>query len=155
MVSVKTAAQMTRTSKTTIQRHIKSGKLSAKRNDADEWMIDPAELARVMTIYESDCGEPLVQDDALATPHQPTEPHRTNGSEHPGTPNRNREIELLQEQIDLLQNERKREREQLQARIDELSAACQDWKTQASNQTLLLSNEQAHSQRGFWSRVFR
>lgn len=147
MVSVRTAAQMTRTSKTTVQRHIKTGKLSASRNDSGEWEIDPAELARVMTVYESERGELLVQDDAHPTPSNHTEtptapPHQT------------REIELLQQQIELLQTERRRERDQLQARIDDLSGQCKDWKTQASNQTLLLSNEQDRNKRGIWSRLF-
>ena len=150
MVSVRTAAQMTHTSKTTIQRHIKTGKLSAKRNDAEEWEIDPAELARVMTVYESEHGETLIEDPARPTSSKSAkqpEPNPEQTAPH-------REIELLQQQITMLENERQRERDQLQARIDELATQCHDWKKQASNQTLLLSNEQERNQRPLWSRLF-
>jgi len=155
MVSVRTAAQMTRTSKTTIQRHIKSGKLSATRNDSGEWEIDPAELARVMTVHTTpEQIEPVVQDGARPTPSNHTEPQHTNGAERPAPAHHEREIELLQQQIEMLQTERRREREQLQTRIDELNEACDDWKKQCNNQTLLLGNEQEQNQKSFWSRVF-
>jgi hypothetical protein len=49
-VSLGTAAKMAGTSKTSINRAIKSGKLSATRRDDGSYEIDPAELARVYTV---------------------------------------------------------------------------------------------------------
>lgn len=103
MVSVRTAAEMTRTSKTTIQRNIKAGKLSAQRNEAGEWEIDPAELARVMTIHDVNQTEPATRDDAHPTPdttaNQP-EPQQTNGADQA---HHETIAELLKDQIDVQQ----------------------------------------------------
>jgi Helix-turn-helix domain len=44
----------------TVWRAIKQGKLSARRNDDGQWMIDPAELARVYQAVVSD-NVPLKQ----------------------------------------------------------------------------------------------
>ena len=45
--SLKQAAEATGKSKPTILRAIQSGKISAKRDDHNEWWIEPAELHRV------------------------------------------------------------------------------------------------------------
>ena len=47
MHTLGTAAKATGVSKPTIQRAIKSGRISAKKNDLGVWQIDPAELHRV------------------------------------------------------------------------------------------------------------
>ena len=47
MITITEAADALRISKSTVLRSIKSGRLSAARNDAGAFMIDPAELARV------------------------------------------------------------------------------------------------------------
>ncbi len=47
MLSLKEAAEETGKSKSTIQRKIKAGKLSASKNDNEEYEIQPAELFRV------------------------------------------------------------------------------------------------------------
>jgi hypothetical protein len=49
-VSLGTAAKLARTSKTSINRAIKSGKLSATRRDDGSYEIDPSELARVYDV---------------------------------------------------------------------------------------------------------
>ncbi len=49
-VSLGTAAKMAGTSKTSINRAIKSGKLSATRRDDGSYEIDPSELARVYDV---------------------------------------------------------------------------------------------------------
>lgn len=50
MLSLSKAARLARTSKATIHRQIKSGKLSATRQDDGSYSIDPSELARVHPI---------------------------------------------------------------------------------------------------------
>lgn len=51
------AAKMANTSKTSLTRAIKSGRLSAIRNDDGSYSIDPSELARVYTVTP-DTGTP-------------------------------------------------------------------------------------------------
>ena len=50
MLSLGQAARLTRTSKTTLTRSIRAGRLSATRTDAGGYRIDPAELARVFSV---------------------------------------------------------------------------------------------------------
>lgn len=50
MVTLGQAARLTGTSKTTLTRAIKAGRLSATRQDDGSYRIDPAELARVYTV---------------------------------------------------------------------------------------------------------
>jgi hypothetical protein len=45
-----TAAQATGTAKSTILRAIRSGRISAQRDDLGQWVIDPAELGRVFPL---------------------------------------------------------------------------------------------------------
>ena len=47
MISLSTAAHAAGVNRTTILRAIKSGKVSATKNEHGEWQIDPAELHRV------------------------------------------------------------------------------------------------------------
>lgn len=50
MLTLGQAARLTGTSKTTLTRAIKAGRLSATRRDDGGYQIDPAELARVYTV---------------------------------------------------------------------------------------------------------
>jgi len=50
MLSLGQAARLAKTSKTTLTRAIKGGRLSATRRDDGSYEIDPAELARVYSI---------------------------------------------------------------------------------------------------------
>jgi hypothetical protein len=49
MLNLREAAEMAGTSKSSVFRAIKSGRLSATRTDAGEFRVDPAEVARVYT----------------------------------------------------------------------------------------------------------
>ena len=71
-VTIAEAARLTRTSKSTIQRAVKSHELSATRDDQDRWMIDPAELSRV---YEVHLDAPLAQSGASENTDAPS--HQT------------------------------------------------------------------------------
>lgn len=55
--SLGTAAKATGTSKATIHRAIKSGKISAARQDDGSYQIDPAELHRVFPPVATETGE--------------------------------------------------------------------------------------------------
>ena len=80
-----TAAKATGKSKPTIQRAIKSGKISAKKNENGTYAIDPAELHRVYPPVSSNSNE-------SGTVKQSETPN-SNGMLQ-------REIELLREQLD-------------------------------------------------------
>src|SRR3954465_3871419 len=47
MLGLREAAQLAGTSKSSILRAVKAGRLSAQRNDQGEFKVDPAEVARV------------------------------------------------------------------------------------------------------------
>jgi hypothetical protein len=59
-----TASQATGTAKSTILRAIKAGRISATRDELNQWQIDPAELARVFPLL-------AIPNTPGATPEQP------------------------------------------------------------------------------------
>ncbi len=96
--SLRTAAKATGKSPAAIQRAIKIGRLSAPKNDKGYYEIDPAELHRVY---------PPVNDTR--------QPERTEG--RGTTPNNN---SGLQVELEILKQERVREREQFQTHLEDL-----------------------------------
>ena len=62
------AAEATGKNIATITRAIKSGKISASKDDSGAWRIDPAELHRVFTPIPQDLRKPEMQESA--TPAQ-------------------------------------------------------------------------------------
>jgi hypothetical protein len=86
------AAKACNKSKSTLLAAISGGRLSAKRDDKNQWQIDPAELFRV---YESRTPEPV-------TDHQNRTPEN-----HPNTDL----IDALKAQIEQLTSQVKREQE--------------------------------------------
>jgi len=93
------AAAATGKNKATIQRAIKSGKISAKKDSSGAYEIDPSELHRVYP----------------ATAQRNTQHHTSNDTQRP-----EKSDETMQLKLDLLKAERERERDQLQATIDDL-----------------------------------
>jgi hypothetical protein len=93
------AAMATGKNKATIQRAIKSGKISAIKNSSGSYEIDPSELHRVYP----------------ATAQRVAQQDISNGTQHA---DKNNETIMLK--LDLLEAERERERDQLQATIDDL-----------------------------------
>lgn len=93
-----TAAKATGKAKSTILRAIKSGTISANKMDDGSYEIDPAELHRVF--------RPSIAQPAPSNDTQPKE-------EHPAT---------LGLRLEILESERQRERDQMQATIDDLRA---------------------------------
>lgn len=70
-LSLSAAARMTGKAKATIHRAVKSGKLSARRDDAGVYHIDPAELSRVFPLNVS----PPSQRDDAPPPESPVPRH--------------------------------------------------------------------------------
>jgi flagellar hook-length control protein FliK len=93
------AATATGNNKATIQRAIKSGKISAKKNSSGAYEIDPSELHRIFPATAQRAAQQDISND--------TQHHDKHG-------------ETMQVKLNLLEAEREREREQLQATIDDL-----------------------------------
>jgi len=103
--SLAEAATASGKSKMTIQRAIKSGKLSASRRDDESYDIDPSELHRVfppVSVLEAK-NDNMVRDD-IANDISLLQA----------------ELKIRDQKIDLIEGEREREREQLTAQIDDL-----------------------------------
>jgi len=110
-VSIAEAARLTHTSKSTIQRAIKSHDLSATRDDQDRWMIDPAELVRV---YDVDLDAPLTQSGA---------PEAIDAPAHQHAPKPNHEALQLHhdnEKLEIQYQAEKNKADLLQSQVDDL-----------------------------------
>ena len=107
------AAKATGKSKTTLHRAIKSGKISATRQDDRSYSIDPSELHRVFP---------------LATLEQETEQLRSNETEH-----QDGMAETLRLQLETVEQERERERKFMQETIADLREDRDRWRQQATS----------------------
>lgn len=115
--TLKQAAAATGKSKPTILRAIQSGKVSAKKDDQDEWRIEPAELHRVYpavtraTVQPSEMKRDVTPDETAAL---------------------RREVELRDERLALIEQERQRERHQLESQLTDLRQDRDHWRQQAT-----------------------
>ena len=107
-LSLTGAARETGVSKSTIYRAVKSGKISAKRNEDDEYEIDPAELFRVF------------EKQADAPPRREVTRSETAQNETPG------EVEAIQRQMEWLMKLAEQQREQLQESQEKWFEAMQE-----------------------------
>jgi excisionase family DNA binding protein len=128
MLTAKEAAEQTGNSKPAILKAIKSGRLSASKNDRGEWRIDPAELFRVY-------------------PEADNHSEKIHASLSPESNVVHSEVQLLREQMQRIETERDRERRQFENVIDDLREDRDHWRRQA---TALLTDQRP----GFWSRLF-
>lgn len=136
------AAKVAHKSKAAILEAIRSGRLSAKRNELGQWEIDPAELFRVYPQNQSETG--------IENRGQPPEENHT-------TPILLEKIASFEERLRATEAERERERRQLESQIDDLKADRDRWQQQAERITLLLTHQPAAPETprpGFWRRLF-
>lgn len=117
------AAKAVGKSKTTIHRAIKSGKISASKLESGAYAIDPSELHRVFQVG-------------------PVERTIRNDTGHPETTS-----ETLRIQLETLEKERERERQQLEDTIADLREDRDRWRQQAS----ALLEDKRPKRRWFWS----
>lgn len=122
------AAKATGKSKTTIHRALKSGKVSAVKRDNGAYAIEPAELHRVF-------------------PPVPAERNEERSSRNDEEHLRN-DQGTLRIQLEAIEKERERERQQLQETISDLREDRDRWRQQA---TALLEDKRP---RGFWKKLF-
>ena len=130
--TLRQAAKATGKSKMTIQRAIKSGKISAIRKESDSYNIDPAELHRVFPpVSESDT--PSRNELQTDTPSD--------------TRLLRREIEIRDEKISAIEAERDQERRTLKTTIEDLREDRDRWRAQTEQATRLLTDQRREYQR--------
>ena len=124
--SLKQAAEATGKSKPTILRAIQSGKISAKKDDHNEWLIDPAELHRVY--------EPVTRNDTRTVVERNDEiPNETASLR--------REVEIRDERLIAIEAERERERLTLQETIADLRRRLDAEAEERRKLTMLLTDQ--------------
>ena len=126
--SLNEAPKATGKSKTTIHRALKSGKVSASKTDSGAYAIEPAELHRVFPPVSTS--------------------RNTERSEWNDVERQTDEQGTLRIQLESLEKERERERQQLQETIADLREDRNRWRQQA---TALLADKRP---RGFWQKLF-
>jgi hypothetical protein len=122
MLTLGQAARLTDTSKTTLTRAIKAGRLSAIRRDDGSYEIDPAELSRVYTVKV----ETPATGAATGVPVHRETPERDPGD----TLALRAEIEGLRAQLALMREH-----------ADELRHQRDGWQNQAEASQRLLSDQ--------------
>ena len=115
------ASKTCKKAKATLLDAIKSGRLSARKNDKEIWEIDPAELHRVY---------PYQLENAQENQNLPSEKPKP----------------TAQELLETLEKERVREREQMQATIDDLRKRLDEEAEERRKLTKLLTHQTEHAE---------
>lgn len=136
------AAKLARTSKTTLTRAIRSGRISAERRDDGSYRIDPAEMARV---FEISVETPVTGRETGDVVHQAT-PTRDPG-ETPVTPETVARLAALDAEVAGLREMLRRADRQ----ADDLRAERDQWRETAQAAQRLLVDQR--ERRPWWSRL--
>lgn len=128
--TITAAHRITGRSRTTIQKHIKKGKLAYELGEGGVKLIDASELIRV---YGDDCDFRREEQGAGATAGIPAAPDTVRT-----------EVHTLRDRLDTLNEERRREREQLQTQIEYLQDALKQAQ-EGGNRALLLLEDRSGS----------
>lgn len=126
--TITAAHRITGKSRTTIQKHVKKGKLAYEQGDDGVKLIDASELIRV---YGDACDFGRAEEGAAATQGEPPVPDAVRT-----------ELHTLRDRLDNVGEERRREREQLQAQIDHLQDALKRAQ-EGGNRALLLLEDRS------------
>src|SRR3954452_16463299 len=140
--SLKQAADATGRTKPSVLRAIQTGKISGKKNEMGEWEIDPAELHRVYPPVAAGVT-PTVTPDAAET--------------SVAIMLLRAELAAKDERLDLLQEERERERRQLSERIteirDQLARSEEERREKDRQLTALLTDQQKKTEPNLWAAI--
>jgi predicted RNase H-like nuclease (RuvC/YqgF family) len=120
------AARACKKSKSAILEAIRTGRLSAIRNDLQQWQIDPAELFRV---YPSTQSETEQQN----RDQPPAENHPT--------PVLLEKVANFEQKLKTTEEERERERQQMQTTIDDLRRRLDEEASERRKLTALLTHQ--------------
>lgn len=121
------AAKTCKKSKAALLDAIRSGRLSAKQNDLKIWEIDPAELFRVYP-FEIETDQPTNKVTKQQNRNQPDE-------------NQQLTNDLFNEILEKIEKEKTREREQMQATIDDLRKRLDEEAEERKKLTRLLTHQ--------------
>lgn len=111
-LSLNMAAKACHKSKAAILEAIRTGRLSAAKDDKNQWAIDPSELFRV---------------------YPQTQPETSNENRSQPVLENQSTTDLLAQILANEKTERDRERKQLQAQIDDIKLDRDQWRLQATN----------------------
>jgi len=128
--TITAAHRITGKSRTTLQRHLKSGKLSCSEDHDGNRLLDASELIRAY----GDACDFSQEEQAAANPKK-----REEGS----SDSLHHRLETVQQRLDTLDEERHRERQQLQSQIDHLQEALRLAQEGHNKATLLLESRAA------------
>ncbi len=128
--SISAAHRITGKSRTTIDKHIKSGKLSCEQDANGNKVIDASELLR---FYGEDCDFERAESSAKKS-------SRKSNQDVKGEQGMHSELNTVQQLLDSERKERQREREQLQDQIDRLSGVLERSQDGHNRLTLLLED---------------
>ena len=135
------AAKAAGISRTTLDRHIKEGKISVGKDGAGKTVIDVAELERVYNEVDIDSTSQNVAGEQSETSNDNKAVHL--------------ELEILREYLGRMESDRERERCQLENVIDDLRKDRDHWRQQA---TALLPDQRATAPQkaieGRWARAW-
>ncbi len=120
------AAKAAGISRTTLDRHIKEGKISVGKDGTGKTVIDVAELERVYSEVDTDSTSQNVAGEQSETSNDNKAVHL--------------ELEILREYLDRMESDRDRERRQLENVIEDLRKDRDHWRQQA---TALLPDQRA------------
>jgi len=120
------AAKAAGISRTTLDRHIKEGKISVGKDGTGKTVIDVAELERVYNEVDTDSTSQNVAGEQSETSNDNKVVHL--------------ELEILREYLNRMESDRDQERRQLETVIDDLRKDRDHWRQQA---TALLPDQRA------------
>lgn len=144
-LSANRAAKEAGIAKKTLLEAMSSGRLSADKNDKGHWEIDPAELFRVFP------------KSGFSEPEKPKPTHQEEPQSVPENSALQVEVKMLREQIDRMDTERHREREQLADQIDNLRAQIERQSADHRQALAAITDGRPQasepSKRGFWARL--
>jgi hypothetical protein len=107
------AAKICHKSKSSLLEAINSGRLSANRNDKNQWQIDPSELFRVYP-YKMESEQSTEQKTDNENHVEPLENHQEPPENH------QRNTDFLAELLEKEKEERERERHEMKSTIEDL-----------------------------------
>lgn len=144
-LSLNKAAKEASVAKSTLLEALKSGRMSAEKNENGHWQIDTAELFRAFPKTSSS-----EQDEPTPTPYENQQ--RTSGNSALAI-----EVKMLREQIERMDSEREREHSQL---IDQIEALKEHAERQSADHRQALAaltdqreKAQKSPRRGLWARL--
>ncbi|MEO1555862.1 MAG: hypothetical protein AAFS01_05490 [Pseudomonadota bacterium] len=136
MKSPSEAGEMVGKSKSAILRAIKKGTLSASKDEAGNYQIDPSELSRVYKIL------PEAQRGAPPSPAK---------AKQPNPPGLHTQLKAIEEKLAMLKEEREREQRTAQDTIDDLRTRLDRESEERTRLTArLLTDDRPHEKRGLF-----